>query len=536
MAALAGPAPRKASSAMHFITVRTDAWYAFTEGFGEHFQPMSLDLASGSHAATRPSVPLPSRVQQWQQRFAREQERGCYVCPANLRFLHWHGAGEQWLRDGALRENAFIYESALPSRLAGDDRPAFEAQMYRDVMPPRPGGSLRNPVQMLESEGVIATLFHRLVSDRRLRETYREPEFYRPFLSPEQQVTLAASGPAGVITPAENVYLKLFAVMREHFSWDPWPAISLVNGYAAAYPDEAAAIYDVFLSVTKGVTVDRTARERHGQPGYLESLRDGLVKREVLLDAALPPALWMQASGFSLGMGLYRYFPVPQPFSFDLNAADVPDLRIGAGVSAETARAIIAAREARGGFRAVSELSGIPGVTPELVGRLQAMHLRMQERFAKAAPVRSDAGWVRDYLVLMLKGCYHVAAAWQLGRAMFFAGLGLLAVGFVATRLAPAPRTPPALPPERRRRFRRAAGAMLRAMAIASVPTAASVALYAAGIIPTPGNMAAVGLILGAAWSLVLFARRRSGGSDQRSLLGTMAAAVVMAVIVGALY
>ena len=55
---------------------------------------------------------------------------------------------------------------------------------------------------------------------------------------------------SAVVSPIENVYLKLFEVMHRSFAWGDWPAIGLVQGYASRFPDEAGAIYDVFLDVT----------------------------------------------------------------------------------------------------------------------------------------------------------------------------------------------------------------------------------------------------------------------------------------------
>ena len=119
MAALAGPAPRKASTAMHFMTVRTDPWYAFTEGFGEHFQPAALDHYGDEVPASRRDAPASELERFWQPRFAREQVEGCWICPANLRLVWWHGRGEQRLRDAPLRDNLFVHQVALPDALQG---------------------------------------------------------------------------------------------------------------------------------------------------------------------------------------------------------------------------------------------------------------------------------------------------------------------------------------------------------------------------------------------------------------------------------
>ncbi len=528
MAALAGPAPRKASSAMHFMTVRTDPWYAFTEGFGEHFQPVALDHYGDQVPAARRNPPASDLERFWQPRFAREQVEGCWICPANLRFVWWHGGGEQRMRDAPLRENLFVHQVTLPEPLQGDGRPASEVRMYRDVIAPSPGGPLKNASQMLSSEAVIASLFYRLVSDGRLRDSHREPSFYRPFLGTEQPASLA---------PGENVYLKLFDVLHHGFEWNDAPAISFVSAWASRFPEDAPALYDVFLGVTGGITVERGAAGAPGDAGYLAGLRDRVLAGTARLDGNLGRPLWLVSPGMTFGMGLYRYVPLPQNFTLDLNAADVADLRAVPGVSSALATAIVRERDARGAFASVADLSAIPGMTPELVGKFEAGFNRMEDRFRRAAERTekrsSNPTWMMNYLVFMVKGAYYAAAAWQVARALVVAGIGYLLVVWLAKRTAGQRPVPPA---GKRRRLRRGLGALTRAAAVAALPLAVSATLYSFGFFPTPVKMAGAGLALGfAAWWITV--ARRTGEAQQRTLALSRAAALVVAsVIIGAMY
>ncbi len=570
MGALAGPAPRRASTGVHFTTVRTDGWLAFVEGWGEHFQPMAVDhhrkKASGEDhrrdacatdhrrnagatdhrrdaCATdhrrnahgdETSAP-PERV--WYDRFAREQIEGCGICPANLRFLRWQGPGEQRLREEGVRSNLFIHDLVLPPALAAGSRPPFEARMYRDVMPPSSDGPLKSGARALASEGLVATFFHRLASDERLRRSYREPAFYAPFLPDTQAGPLVSLGPSALISPEENAYLKIFHVLHHAFSWGDWPLVELVKGYAATFPDEAAIVYDVFLDVTRGVTVERAAFSRHADPGYLPWLRERLLSGEVRLDGNLGRPLWLVVPRVSLGMGVYRYFLVPSPFTFDLNAADAADLRSVPGVDAALAASIVKARDERGAFDRVEDLASVPGMTPELVSRFVSMRERMQARLDEREWQGSNPTWVMNWLVRLLKGSYHLAAAWQLGRALVLAALLYLltSVTIGAAFSRGVNRSGAAARGGRLGSLRRLVRSLARGLAVAVWPLAGSVALYAAGILPGPANMTAVGAAVG----LAIVGLRRATGSaapGRFAALAPVAGSIAAAILIGSMY
>jgi len=542
MAALAGAAPQRASSSLHFVTVKTDAWTAFTEGWGEHYQPMSLDQYPGASWQSLRGEPPSAYEQLWYGRFAREESEGCWICPANLRFIRWHGPAEQRLRDESVRRNLFIHRVAMPGAFLDGSRPPREARMFRDVMPPAIDGALKNGPEMMASEGVMATLFHRLASDARLRGVYREPAFYAPFLLTGEAAPGASDDVRKVIPPAENVYLKLFDVFHRHFAWGEWPAIELVRGYAARFPDEAGAIYDVFLDVTRGVTVEQAAFTRHAEPGYLAGLRDRLIAGQVRIDSNLGPALWIVLPGVEFGMGLFRYFAVPTSITFDLNAADVTDLLSVSDVSPALAAAIARERDGHGAYANVEALTRVPGMTPGVLGQFRDMRSRMEARMKRTSVRRSDAGFMKDYLAFIVKGSYYLAGAWQFGRALVVAGLGVLLVWIAFGRRAGATPGKPTSPVPRRAWWRRSLRALRRAMrplgrgmAAAAVPCLISVAMYAKGVFPSVGNMALAGVAWGAAIAVVLIVKQqRSSRFMNAARLGV--GAIVASLIIGAMY
>ncbi len=407
--------------------------------------------------------------------------------------------------------------------------------MYRDVMPPPSDGPLKNGPEMMASEGVVSALFFRLASDVGLRETYREPAFYEPFLLPGEVPPATEADLRALIPPAENVYLKLFDVLHRQFAWGEWPAIELVRGYATRFPDEAAAVYGVYLSVTRGVTVERDASVRHAEPRFLAGIRERLLAGQARIDGNIGPALWLVAPGTEFGMGLFRYFAVPNSWTFDLNAADEVDLRSVSGVSPALASAIVRDRDERGFFASVDGLSRVPGMTTGLVEQFRAMRARMEERMKKTPERQSDSTFMKNYIVLVLKGAYYAAAVWQFGRALVVAGLGvaLLWALFGLRARGPAGSNPP---PRRRAWWRRSVRALGRGMGAAAVPLLISAGIYAAGVVPGVGTMAIAGAAWGVAIAAVVLWRHKDAAGLAFRATRLASGAIVASLIIGAMY
>ena len=526
---LTGEPEGKASNAVHFITVRTDAWYAFDEGWGEHFQPAAIDHSRSAAIRARRAEPLPSATTGWYARYADELAKGCVFCPANLTFLLWQGKSEQRLRDSAVRDNHFIYQAAWPPTLLSDGRDPYEMTLYRDVVPPIPGAPLKNGAQMLASEGVISTLFYRLVTDVRLQNAYREPAFYDPFLRPGQSVDWARVKPQDLFTPEENVYLKLLDIMAQRVTWKvgrgPSPMIQLIGGYAERFPDEAEAVYDIFLDVTRDVTVDPVASTRHTQPNYLTALRSRLVRGEIKLDDNLGTPLWLSNTDFRRGLGVFRYLPLSSPYNFDLNAADAADLRTVPGVTSALAEHIIAAREQRGHFDGLQDLAPIEGITPALLDRFQRMRAEMEKEL-DARP-KDDPGLL-SLLLTFLVGSYALAALFQIIEVLLVAALVNRLIGGLPGLLNRSHTKP-------RSWLRRGSRAIAHGLKVAFSAFLISLAFYLARLPVTPVMMAAVGLFAWSSYTLlrVLFTH---AALDRRQAGWSLTACIASFAAVGSMY
>ncbi|MFQ5340147.1 MAG: ComEA family DNA-binding protein [Anaerolineae bacterium] len=443
---LAGWQQGALAAQVHQVTMVTDYFYAFNEGWGEHFQAVAVDHTTNSRLQARREMPLAGGEQGPYARLARELNRQCLLCPATLTLPLWYSQRESHLRYAGVKTNLFAYQPAAPDVLVQRDDP-HAALLYQSVVPPDRAGSLKNSPQMLASEGVVATLFYRLVNDPFLQQSYREPAFYDPYLPPEDNVDWSHTSPQELFSPMENVYLKLFHVFARHVRLDgdllgESPAIQMVKGYAMEYPDEAESLYDVFLDVTQGVTVEpralRMAQDRVAgeHEAYLRDLRQRLLAGQVRVDSALPPQIWLRNPDTEVGAGVFDvYRSLPRPYHFNLNAATIVDLRTVPGVDAELARQIVQVRDKRSGFDRLEGLAGVPGMTPETMDRFRNMQSAMYVWINEGASNPEDVALSLSPVIWLLvwRLLAQLALAWVVAGLVF--GVGRTLQRITATRL-----------------------------------------------------------------------------------------------------
>jgi hypothetical protein len=395
LAELAGWQQGTLAAQIHQVTMVTDHFVAFNEGWAEHFQAVAVDHTTNTKVQALREMRLPVGEQGPYGRLARELKGRCLLCPAKTSLPLWHGQREQHLRYAGVKTNLFAHQPTIPEVLVDREDP-HAALLYQVIIPPDGTGTLRNGSQMLANEGLISTLFYRLVSDPHLQQTYREPTFYESFLTPGYKVDWSHTSPEELFSPMENVYLKLFQVFARYVRLDgdlfgESPTILVLKGYAADYPDEAEAVYDVFLEITQGVTVEPRALQiaqdwvaarltTAEHQAYLNGLRQRLLAGQTEVDSGLGPQIWLRNPKVQVGVwALDAYASIlPRPYHFNLNAATVIDLRTVPGIDVQLAREIVRLRDERGGFSALDDLAGIPGVTPQILDRLLDMHQAVQ--------------------------------------------------------------------------------------------------------------------------------------------------------------
>jgi hypothetical protein len=365
--ALAGGPDEGQSRKMHQSMTVTDYPTAFDEGFAEHFQPLVRDATTNS--------------------YLRKMASGTGA--SDLELL-WLSAADEQLRTDGVKRNLFIHLKPLPESAFGGNPDLYQLFVSAETSTAFLPTELKNGQQMLASEGVIATLFYRMVNDQQLRNHYREASFYQPLIHD------GSIQPEKIITPYENVNLKLFAAMAELGGTDRnRPAIvRLVELYAALFPDEAKRIYTIFIETTWGATVSQELALRMelaaeaGGRGDINAFRKDrpftllnstiaeVVDGKRTLDANLGPELWLLNPEFKIARAMWETERT-LPLTINLNTAMEPELMTIPGIDQATAQKIVAARHTRGYFQNVGDLS--PLLSPEIMRRLNAMSEGMKQ-------------------------------------------------------------------------------------------------------------------------------------------------------------
>jgi hypothetical protein len=349
---LAGPPPDGYATQVHAIGVKTDRITAFNEGFAEHGQVMAIDdpdtapdtRALGGGASMRAHA----HAQFGAYRSALAA-RVHVASRAQMTFPLWFSHGEQVLRYHAVRDNLFSLEPDVPRALYTRGR-AYDAYLLENTLPGRLGARPRSTGRLLSTEGAVAALFYRFVTDKAVQAKYREDTFYGQF-----GVTRA------LVDPLDNAYLKLFAAIR----LGGYDAAGVLAAYGRLFPDERPAV----VAVAGHVLLDVTH--------------------------AAPPELWLLNTAFRTGTSLFDQFrAAPRAHAFDLNASSVADLIAVPGVDAAIAEEILQGVP----YESIDDLHRVRAVTPDVFETFGRMRTAMLE---PPAPGTAAEGRLTFKTVLM---------------------------------------------------------------------------------------------------------------------------------------
>ena len=368
---LAGEPRESGANQVHAVGVRTDPVTAFQEGFAEHVQIVCVDDPD-AHPATRALSDdggVRARAELEFDRY-RRGVGGRYLLgsPSEVRFLLWFSSAEQVMRYHAVKANLFARQAPVPERLLrrGDK---YAAYLFQQVIPGGADDHVKPPGVLLSTEGVVAHLFWRWVSDPGLQHRYRDDAFYGRF----------GETPSSV-GPIENAYLKIFHAIRAGRAGD---TVSFLRAYISAFPDEAPLVQQIVMSSLEGQDIS---------------------------DA---PELWLANPALQTGTSLFDQFrALPRVHTFDANAASMLDWLALPGATRELASRLLKGAP----YRDMAALLAQAGPDPAMRQRIADMGVAMKA--LRGADEGEDSlslsTLVRSYVWRLLAYvlCSAAAGAW----------------------------------------------------------------------------------------------------------------------------
>ncbi len=298
MRRLKGNLPPSPSTRFHNVFAVTDYQTAFNEGFGIYFQTFAAVMSD--HQGFR----------------ARMEGR---TPPTGAE--HWFSNIDGRERIFGVMHNNFVFERALPERLT-----AIDAYRLEGLLPSH-STQLKNAQSMLASEGVIATLFYRLVTN---------PDIFA--IDPRDTHWQSAS-----LATHREIFDSL-----AHHSWQSTsqPYLQFVSSLTQNNKAKAKQILKSFITTTYGSSMEKSAtalaqRMIHaGYSGHLEQfvqhyaeykrkiaqLAEIAIKDSTRLSQEIGTAIWLTQPGVQVKTAPWA--DKRQPLTVNLNAATKAELQL----------------------------------------------------------------------------------------------------------------------------------------------------------------------------------------------------------------
>jgi len=168
------------------------------------------------------------------------------------------------------------------------------------------------------------------------------------------------------------------------------------------FPEDRNAMADIVIAATYGATVSQDAVKmyeraaRSGRLGNIDAFRadaQALISRLRELSTAVTaatapstesqsrpislwcnigPELWLLNSGFRIARAVWEK-ERSVPFALNLNTSTEAELMTVPGISHSLAAAIVRLREDLGYLRRLADLESVPGMTADVMSKLQSM-------------------------------------------------------------------------------------------------------------------------------------------------------------------
>ena len=322
----------------HTSTAITDPFLAFSEGFAEHLEIVSAELNEDNIDEAL---------------YDNGYDLGAWLCNR-----------DSALRIHAAKNNRFLYLTATPEE---EDFASYQQLHMAHItsssfMPER----LKNGLQAVSSEGLIAAFFYRMYRSTFLKENPAPVEILKKFGCTHEE-----------ISPSANLYLKILWAMTKI----DWKSRSLftnfVTSYLNCFENDRETVLNIFAEITNFVTVDSGAQQlfgnlyrvgRQGNPEKLVQLNKKAAEQKAdwiadiksgkrHLDDAVYKSIWIEADK--------EVMPVPwdskhsAKLKIDINAATDVDFFALEELTFSQCRQLVHIREERNGFSDLEEFKEI---------------------------------------------------------------------------------------------------------------------------------------------------------------------------------
>lgn len=321
------------SNRFHTSTAITDPFLALLEGFAEHLEIVSQELLGKSNEGF----------------FDNGYDLGAWLC-----------SRDSALRVHGVKNNRFLYLTAV---LDAEDFASYQqlhmAHITSSAFLPE---HLKNGLQAVSSEGLIASFFYQMYRSADLKHSPAPAQVYHRFGCDVDR-----------LSPTANLYVKILWAMMQ-LDWHRETLFTdFVQNYLNAFEADRDILMDIFARVTNFVTVDPAAQQMFGE--IYRVGRQGDMEKIVRLckQAASQKEIWLaelQSGERRLDDAIYKSIwieadkpvrPVPWDsehttrLKINVNAATDVDFFALDGLTFPQCQKLVRIRERCGGFSSLDE-------------------------------------------------------------------------------------------------------------------------------------------------------------------------------------
>ncbi|WP_032122202.1 ComEA family DNA-binding protein [Clostridium amazonitimonense] len=228
---------------------------------------------------------------------------------------------------------------------------------------------------MLSCEGVIATLFYRISTNKILQNNYLSNDFYNNFLISDLNNETDAKE---LFTPFENVMLKTFWTwykIKDILNENSIPFIEFIKMWCECFPQDKQELIKLFISTTVGKTISNDLSDIYEKAAYngmigniqalIESFNEYkkifnilcnmIENNEIAIDKNIGKEMWIENTHIKIPKYLWLDEEMI-PLKINLNTAWLYDLMSFPKITLEKATEILKERIKKGYFKSVEEV------------------------------------------------------------------------------------------------------------------------------------------------------------------------------------